>query len=836
MRTNIFILLILLSTITRAGTYHPAIDYIFPLPDSKLLPVKATVILKLDESYNDQITDLSELIVVKDDGIVRGGNTFFAAGNRTIIFKPDNDFQRGKTITVTVQLSQFGFDDFQYIFTIAKSSGNDLDLPNKRNAAVRASISDVQKLSPVRLINGVAVPSDFPEIHVNIIGETAPGRIFIPANNWIIICNNDGTPYFYRKYKDGYEKMRFDAHPSGVLSFHCFEVYDVILDQNFVEIDTVYPGHGYLPDDHELQILANGHMLLVARDDARIDMSKIVSGGNTNALVEAHHVQELDQDHNVIFEWRNWDHLDIRETQVPLQGGFIDFVHTNSIAVDYDGHYIISPREYNMIMKIDGISGETIWKLGGKNSDFTFINEDIEFSRIHDVRPVPGKPNQYTLFDNGRDRADGTQFSRAVEYKLDLDAMTAEKVWEYRHNPDLYSSFCGSTQPLMNGNRLIGWAGNNYFTEVNSSGDLVYEMYISSFSCSRCRRYEWEGMMLQPYLILENMGTIIRLVFNKFGDPGVDYYNIYAGVSANSLALFDTTKQTYYDIDANLLENGSQYFFRVTAVNTGGNESGYSNEEEVFVNIIKPGSNLLFNGDFSEGLVFWTFSRTGSASAVGGVKSGEFDFYILDGGSELPNVQLYQDNITLIQGQDYTFEFDAYADAARAIEAKVGKASDPWTNYSKIGMTALTTEKKRYRYTFTMEDPSDQDCRVVINCGTSDIDVYLDNVVFSLGVPNGVETTVSEELLSQRYSLNGNYPNPFNNSTKIQLTLPFTSHIKLKVYDINGRFIKTIINRVMAAGDHEVFFEAENMSSGIYFVQLQIADQIFDTRKMVYLK
>ncbi|MBN1479512.1 aryl-sulfate sulfotransferase, partial [candidate division KSB1 bacterium] len=380
MKKLVFYSLLILNVCAFAGPYHQAIDYIFPLPSSKLLPVKTTVILKLAESYNDLITDLSDLIVVKDEGVVRGGNTFFATDNRTIIFKPYNDFQRGKTITVTVQLSQFGFENFQYNFTIAKSSDNDLDWLNKTNLKAGSSTNEVQNFSPVRLINGVAVPSDFPEIHVNILGETAPGRLFIPANKWIIICDNDGTPYFYRKYEDGHEKMRFEAHPSGVLSFHSYEVFDVILDQNYVEIDTLYPGHGYGPDDHELQILENGHMLLVARDQVRIDMSKIVSGGNSNAVVEAHHVQELDQDHNVIFEWRNWDHLDIRESKVSLRGGFVDFVHTNSIAVDYDGHLVISPREYNMIMKIDRITGETIWILGGENSDFAFVNENLEFS------------------------------------------------------------------------------------------------------------------------------------------------------------------------------------------------------------------------------------------------------------------------------------------------------------------------------------------------------------------------------------------------------------------------------------------------------------------------
>lgn len=728
MKIKILGLLMMFAGIAHAGPYHQAIDYIFPLPNSELLPVKTTVILKLDETYNDLITNLADLIVVTDEGSVCSGTTFFAADDRTIIFKPNNNFQKGNTITVTIQLSQFGFDDFQTNFTIAKSSGNDLDWVKTTTLATSSSTRDVQDVSSVRLINGVAVPSDFPEIQVILLGETAPGRIFIPATDWLIICENDGTPYFYRKYDDGYTKMRFDAHPSGDLSFHSYEVYDTILDHHFEEIDTVSPGHGYLQDDHELQILENGHMLLVARDRVRIDMSEIVSGGNSNALVEAHHVQELDQDHNVIFEWRNWDHLDICETEISLQSSYIDYVHTNSIAVDYDEHLILSPREYNMVMKIDRITGETIWKLGGKNSDFTFINEDIEFSRLHDVRPVPGEPNHYTLYDNGRARANGTQFSRAVEYKLDLEAMTAEKVWEYRHTPDLYSAYCGSCQPLANGNRLIGWAENDFFTEVDANEERVYEMSVEGFSCSRCRRYEWDGMMLYPALTLENMGSIVRLIFNKFGDPNVEYYNVYVGESDDSLALFDATGQTYCDIDASLLVDGVQYVFGVTAVNTDGEESDFSPLETTRISAISAGENAVTNGDF-QSTDGWDLETTDSAVATGQVNTeGMYQIDISQGGTSFQSVQLTQDNLIVKQDKDYVFSFDAYATSNRIINVTIESTDFAQTDYGKIGYIAISSQLQHYEYDFTMNDATDSESRVVFNCGTQAGDVFVDNV------------------------------------------------------------------------------------------------------------
>jgi hypothetical protein len=91
-------------------------------------------------------------------------------------------------------------------------------------------------------------------------------------------------------------------------------------------------------------------------------------------------------------------------------------------------------------------------------------------------------------------------------------------------------------------------------------------------------------------------------------------------------------------------------------------------------------------------------------------------------------VQLRQAGIPLIKGHQYVFQFDAWADGARLIEAKVGQDESPFTNYSRIAYSYLTAHAQHFKYTFTMNEPTDANARVVINTGTSDLDVYLDNV------------------------------------------------------------------------------------------------------------
>ncbi len=449
MKRLLISLLIILPLQIQAGRYHPGIDYIFPLPDSDLLPVRTTVILRIADSERLEPNDLSGLITADTESGSVKGSVFLAGDQKTVIFKPDHPLHDGQTVSVTVNLPSAGIDAFQYSFRTMQNSVNRLSsLPAKASG-----MFPNRSASDVRLINGVAVPADFPVIQTHIYGETAPGRIFFACTgpwggygNYIIICENDGTPYFYRRYAGIPRTGNLTVHANGELSFHCYEIFDIVLDHTFTEVDTIHPGHGYMADDHEMQILENGHKLLVARDHILIDMSKIVTGGRSDATVEGHHLEELDQYGNVIFEWRAWDHLDIRDTYVDLHGQFIDFVHMNSAAIDFDGNVIISVREYKMVVKIDRNTGETIWTFGGRDSDFRLLNDDLWFSFQHDVRPVPGKPNHYTLFDNGRERY--PQFSRAVEYALDTTAMTAEKVWEYRHNPDWFSSYMGGVQRL----------------------------------------------------------------------------------------------------------------------------------------------------------------------------------------------------------------------------------------------------------------------------------------------------------------------------------------------------------------------------------------------------
>lgn len=80
-----------------------------------------------------------------------------------------------------------------------------------------------------------------------------------------------------------------------------------------------------------------------------------------------------------------------------------------------------------------------------------------------------------------------------------------------------------------------------------------------------------------------------------------------------------------------------------------------------------------------------------------------------------------------------------------------------------------------------------------------------------------------------------NYPNPFNPSTTIKYSLPEDGKVHIKIYDITGREIRTIVNEVKTSGNYLVEFKTSGLSSGIYFYRIHAGDFI-QTPKMVLVK
>ncbi|MCX7877160.1 MAG: T9SS type A sorting domain-containing protein, partial [Ignavibacteria bacterium] len=85
------------------------------------------------------------------------------------------------------------------------------------------------------------------------------------------------------------------------------------------------------------------------------------------------------------------------------------------------------------------------------------------------------------------------------------------------------------------------------------------------------------------------------------------------------------------------------------------------------------------------------------------------------------------------------------------------------------------------------------------------------------------------------YSLSQNYPNPFNPATSIKYTIPKSGLVTLKVYDVLGREVATLVNEKKEPGIYDVNFDASELSSGIYFYRLEAGD-FKAVKKMMLVK
>ena len=97
-------------------------------------------------------------------------------------------------------------------------------------------------------------------------------------------------------------------------------------------------------------------------------------------------------------------------------------------------------------------------------------------------------------------------------------------------------------------------------------------------------------------------------------------------------------------------------------------------------------------------------------------------------------------------------------------------------------------------------------------------------------------TSVEEELeVPNMFEVYQNYPNPFNPETEIRYTLTTADHVTIKIYDLLGKEVATLVNENQKSGEHSITFKPDNLSSGIYFYSISTPN-FSKTRKMVYSK
>ena len=340
---------------------------------------------------------------------------------------------------------------------------------------------------------------------------TAPGYLFVaskngpgeehPAQDGPMILDNNGQPVWLRPVPDeerdamDFKVQSYRGKPvltwwEGVHGGFGDGVY-VISDDSYREIKRFRAGNGYPGDHHEFLISERDTALVTIYARTPMDLSSY--GGPEDGAVLDGIAQEIDiESGEVIFEWHSLEHVDPEESfyeATPDLENAYDYFHINSIEEAGEDHFLISARRTSAVYKVDRRTGEVVWRLGGKRSDFA-MGEGTDFAYQHDARLQPD--GTITLFDN-RGAAMNEQ-SRGIRLKIDEDAMTATLLQEFTHPEEPFATYQANVQVLPNGNVFVGWGSAPYLTEHGRSGELLFDArFPSEVESYRAFRFPWRG-------------------------------------------------------------------------------------------------------------------------------------------------------------------------------------------------------------------------------------------------------------------------------------------------------------------------------------------------------
>ena len=224
---------------------------------------------------------------------------------------------------------------------------------------------------------------------------------------------------------------------------------------------------------------------------------------------------------------------------------------------------------------MDRQTGDIIWRLGGKNNQFTIDDPDGPFAYQHDIRRLPN--GDVTMFDNHNPGP----YSRAVEYQLDEFNKTADLVWQFRNSPDNYGFATGNNQRLPDGHRLIGWGlSTPNVTEVLTDGTKLFEMAFGPpFYSYRSYRFPWSAVPAwAPELVAITDTVTPTLHYSWNGATDVAYYEIFAGRNPSRLTLVATQPRSHFEDQTEVSGPLTQYCaFQVRPVDGAGQPMTVSN-------------------------------------------------------------------------------------------------------------------------------------------------------------------------------------------------------------------------------------------------------------------
>lgn len=383
----------------------------------------------------------------------------------------------------------------------------------------------------------------------------APGYIFIAPKQGATaqgpeIVDEQGRPVWFHPIPNGDQATDFRVQSyrgKPVLTWWQGSGFggsttgvDDIADSSYRIIATVPAGNGLNAGGHEFALTPQGTALITIYHELPYDLSPV--GGPKDGTVVDGVVQEIDvETGRVLFEWHSLDHVPLDESHARMDTPY-DYFHINAVNLDNDGNLLISGRHTWTVYKIDRRTGQILWRLGGKRSDFK-LGPGVQFAWQHN--PLPAGENTIRLFDNENDgNGPALAQSRVIWIHLDTSTKTATLVKAIAHPKGLSAQSQGNAQALDNGDTFVGWGQLGRVSDFDPQGKLLFDASLTDGSDTyRAYRANWAGQPdTKPTASARTNAdgtTTVHAIWN--GATAVATWRILAGSAVTTLTPVRTT-------------------------------------------------------------------------------------------------------------------------------------------------------------------------------------------------------------------------------------------------------------------------------------------------------
>ncbi len=301
--------------------------------------------------------------------------------------------------------------------------------------------------------------------------DTTPGFLILSIPEGPVIVDNSGTVVWYMADPDP-KLVNFQAHPDG--SYTIFGLEDEtrfyrVLDELGREVRSI-SCVGHDTRFHEIRVQSDGSALVLCNALRPADLSPW--GGAAEGMVNWTLIQRILFDGSLAWQWDSEDYFAIGDTPLDdLEGvEVLNLTHGNALDLDIDGNLLASFRELYEITKIDIQSGEVIWRFGGRQNQFAFLDDAKgSFERQHGIRLV--EPGMVQFLDNSNEAP-----SRLVRYAIDEQLLTARLAWDFIDAADTHTLVGGSTQVYADGGALVSFGREGRVVEVDEFGQKRWEL------------------------------------------------------------------------------------------------------------------------------------------------------------------------------------------------------------------------------------------------------------------------------------------------------------------------------------------------------------------------